>query len=56
MNELGKVILEGIKKLMLGIKIRDWNYDSISKRKIRRSNHKPALIIYFCTMDLGRIA
>ena len=31
---------------MEGIKIRDWNYDSTSKRQIRRSNHKPALIIY----------
>ena len=55
-NELGEDILEGIKTLMPGIKVRDWNYDSISKRKIRRSNHEPALIKYFETMDIGRIA
>jgi hypothetical protein len=55
-NELGEDILEGIKTLMPGIKIKDWNYDSISKRKIRRSNHEPALIKYFETMDIGRIS
>ena len=55
-NELGEDILEGIKTLMPGIKIRDWNYDSTSKRKVRRSNHQPALIKYFETMDIGRIA
>ena len=41
---------------MPGIKVRDWNYDSTSKRKVRRSNHEPALIKYFETMDIGRIA
>lgn len=55
-NELADDILEGVEKLMPGIKIRDWNYDSTSKRKIRRSNHEPALIKYFETMDIGRIA
>jgi hypothetical protein len=55
-NELGEDILDGIKKLMPGIKIKNWNYDSISKRKVRRSNHEPALIKYFETMDIGRIA
>ena len=45
-NEFGEDILEGIKKLMQGIKIRCWKYDSTSKRNIRRSNHKPALILY----------
>jgi hypothetical protein len=55
-NELGEDILEGIKTLMPGIKIKDWNYDSISKRKIRRSNHEPALIKYFEIMDIGRIS
>ena len=55
-NELGEDILEGIKTLMPGIKVRDWNYDSTSKRKVRRSNHEPALIKYFETMDIGRIA
>ena len=55
-NELGEDILEGIKTLMPGIKVRDWHYDSTSKRKIRRSNHEPALIKYFETMDIGRIA
>ena len=48
--------MEGIKTLMPGIKIKDWNYDSISKRKIRRSNHEPALIKYFEIMDIGRIS
>jgi hypothetical protein len=55
-NELGDDILEGIRKLMPGIKIKNWNYDSISRRKVRRSNHEPALIKYFETMDIGRIA
>ena len=41
---------------MPGIKIKDWNYDSISKRKVRRSNHEPALIKYFEIMDIGRIS
>ena len=48
--------MEGIKTLMPGIKVRDWNYDSISKRKVRRSNHEPALIKFFETMDIGRVA
>lgn len=55
-NELADDILEGIKKLMPGIKIKNWDYDSISKRKVRRSNHEPALIKYFETMGVGRIA
>ena len=55
-NELGEDILEGIKTLMPGIKVRDWDYDSISKRKVRRSNHEPALIKFFETMDIGRVA
>jgi hypothetical protein len=55
-NEIGEDILEGIKTLMPGIKVRDWNYDAISKRKVRRSNHEPALIKFFETMDIGRAA
>ena len=55
-DQLADDILDGIKKLMPGIKVRGWNYDSISKRKVRRSNHEPALIKYFETMDIGRIA
>jgi hypothetical protein len=55
-NELGEDILDGIRKLMPGIKIKNWDYDSISKRKIRGSNYEPALIKYFETMDIGRVA
>ena len=55
-DQLADDILDGIKKLMPGIKVRDWNYDAISKRKVRRSNHEPALIKFFETMYIGRIA